>query len=230
MANGTMPIATGGFVEPKANDRLKNSFSSWFWGSLAGAAALHFGLLAFWPDMEAADVSIVTQEIEQIEFIQEFEIPPPPEQIARPAIPVISTNINISDDITIGEVTFNENPVRDLPPPPTNTGVATSNEPAFVPTEVRPQLRNSSAIGTQIERRYPAMLKDAGIGGTTTLWIYVGEQGEVLETRVYNSSGYEQLDQIAEQIIVEMAQFSPAMNRDQRVAVWTQLPITFRVE
>lgn len=229
MADIAMPTGAG-FVEPVANDRLKNSFNSWFWGSLLAATLAHFAMMAFWPEMTAQDVSISEAVIDQIEFIQEFEIPPPPQQIARPAIPVISTNINISDDITIGEVTFSENPVSELPPPPTGTGVATSNEPAFTPTEVRPQLRNSSAIGQQIERRYPTMLKDAGIGGTTVLWIYIGEQGEVLETRVYESSGYAQLDQVAESVIRETAQFSPAMNRDQRVPVWTQLPITFRVD
>jgi TonB family protein len=218
------------YVEPVANDRLKSSFSSWFYGSLMVATLLHFAMIALWPQMEAETFTITESVIDQIELVQEFELPPPPQQISRPAIPVISTNINISDDITIGEVTFNENPVSELPPPPTGTGVATGNEPAFTPTEVRPQLRNGSAIGQQIERRYPTMLKDAGIGGTTTLWIYIGENGEVLETRVYESSGYEQLDQVAEAVIRETAQFSPAMNRDQRVPVWTQLPITFRVD
>lgn len=229
MAEITMP-AHGGFVEPVANDRLKNSFNSWFWGSLLAATVAHFAMMAFWPEMETADVAIAETAIDQIEFVQEFELPPPPQAISRPAIPVISTNINISDDITIGEVTFSENPVSELPPPPTGTGVATSNEPAFVPTEVRPQLRNGGAIGQQIERRYPTMLKDAGIGGTTTLWIFIGEQGEVVETRIFESSGYDQLDQVAEQVIRETAQFSPAMNRDQRVPVWIQLPVTFRVD
>src|SRR5690606_31038662 len=102
--------------------------------------------LAFWPEMTAQDVSIADSQIEQIEFVQEFEIPPPPEQIARPAIPVISTNIDIADDITIGAVTFDDNPVENLPPPPTGTGVSASNEPAFTPTEVRPQLRNAHAV------------------------------------------------------------------------------------
>ena len=116
MANESMPMPTGGFVEPVANDRLKNSFGTWFWGSLLVATLLHFIIIAFYPEMTAQDVSIVSEQLEQVEIIQEFEIPPPPEQIARPAVPVLSTDINISEDITIGEVTFDENPVSDLPP------------------------------------------------------------------------------------------------------------------
>jgi periplasmic protein TonB len=227
MANETMPVPMG-YVEPRANDRLKNSFNTWFWGSLTAAAAVHFLALNFWPDMTAADVSITSTQIEQIEIMQEFEIPPPPEQIARPAIPVLSTDINITEDITIAEVTFGENPVGDLPPPPSGAGVNVSDQPTFTPFEVRPELRNRAAYGQALERRYPPMLKDAGIGGTVVLWVFIAEDGRVQNTRVVTSSGYEQLDRVAEDVMREVAQFSPALNRDQRVPVWIQIPVTFQ--
>ncbi len=115
-------------------------------------------------------------------------------------------------------------------PPVARAPGATDSEPRFTPTEVRPTLRNSSAVAAAIANRYPAMLKDAGIGGTTTLWILIGEQGEILETRTYNSSGYEQLDRVAEQLIRDIAEFTPARNGDRSIAVWTQLPITFRAQ
>jgi TonB family protein len=227
MANETMAMPTGIF-EPRANDKLKNSFNNWFWGSLFAAAGIHFAFLALWPEMTAADVSIVSMELEQIEVIQEFEIPPPPEQIQRPAVPVLSTDINIADDITIGQVTFDDNPVSDLPPPPTGSQVNVSDQPTFTPFEVRPELRNRAAYGQALERRYPPMLKDAGIGGTVTLWVFINEDGRVENTRIVNSSGYEQLDLVAESVMREVAQFSPALNRDQRVPVWIQIPVTFQ--
>src|SRR5690554_1484772 len=128
MANGatTAPLP---YVEPAANDRLKQGFNSWFWGGIAAAAVAHFAIFAFWPQMEAADVSSQTTELQQIEVLQEFEIPPPPEQIVRPAVPVISTDVDLADDITIGEVTFEENPVSELPPPPSGRGVDLSEQP-----------------------------------------------------------------------------------------------------
>ena len=89
MANGTM-AAPAPYVQPTANDRLTRGFGNWFWGGIAAAALIHFAVMAFWPSMEAADVSINSEEIEQIEVVQEFEIPPPPEQIVRPAVPVMS--------------------------------------------------------------------------------------------------------------------------------------------
>jgi TonB family protein len=229
MANGTLPMP-GAYVEPVANDRLKNSFNSWFWGSLVAAAAIHFLAIAFFPEFAAEDVSFTSEQLEQVEIIQEFEIPPPPEQIARPAVPVLSTDISISDDITIGEVTFDENPVSDLPPPPTGSGVNVADQPTFTPYEVRPELRNRGEYGTALQRQYPPMLRDAGIGGTVTLWVFINEGGDVENTRIVNSSGYEQLDQVAESVMRDVAQFSPALNRDQRVPVWIQIPVTFQTQ
>lgn len=225
MANGTMALP--GYVEPAANDRLKKSSNSYFWGAVLVATILHFSLLAFWPDMTAADMSISSAEMEQIEILNEFEIPPPPEQIQRPAIPVISTDINISDDITISEVTFEANPVSDLPPPPSGGNIDISEQPVFTPMEVRPELRNRSAFIQQLERRYPPMLKDAGIGGTVNVWVFINERGQVTNARVQESSGYPQLDAVAEQLMREVAQFSPAVNRDQNVPVWISIPVTF---
>lgn len=227
MVNGTITAPTP-FVEPTANDRLKAGFSSWFWGGIAAASLLHFAFLAFWPTMQAADVSIRSAEIQQIEVPPEIEIPPPPEEIVRPAVPVLSTDINISEDITIGEVTFDENPVSSLPPPPTGRGVDLSAQPAFTPREVEPELRNMNDFRRAMERAYPPMLKDAGIGGRVMLWVFVNEQGEVANVRIYESSGYEQLDQAAEKVMRETAKFSPALNREQKVPVWVAMPVTFQ--
>lgn len=227
MANGTMtmPAPLG---HPTANDRLKDRFNNWFWGAIAAAAILHFVLLAFFPDMEAADVSIQSDELEQIDLVQEFEIPPPPEQIQRPAVPVLSTDVTIDEDITIAEVTFDENPVTDLPPPPTGSGVDISEQPAYTPYEVKPEMRNRAEFARLLERNYPPMLKDAGIGGRTVLWVFIDEDGQVENTRVQESSGHEELDQAAMDVITQ-AQFSPALNRDQRVPVWIAIPVNWTV-
>ena len=40
-----------------ANDKLKASFQSWFWGSIMAATVIHFCLFNFWPEMTAADIA-----------------------------------------------------------------------------------------------------------------------------------------------------------------------------
>jgi hypothetical protein len=40
-------------LQETANERLKRSFSSWFWGSMILATVVHFGMFAFWPELTA---------------------------------------------------------------------------------------------------------------------------------------------------------------------------------
>ncbi|SVE22700.1 uncharacterized protein METZ01_LOCUS475554, partial [marine metagenome] len=72
------------------NDRFKRSFASWFWSSMIAATVVHFMLFQFWPTLTAEDVSFTVEELETIELPPEIEIPPPPEQISRPATPVMA--------------------------------------------------------------------------------------------------------------------------------------------
>ena len=209
-----------------ANDRFKQGFGNWFWGSLLVAAVLHFLMFAFWPEMSTADVSFTTEELEAIELPPEVEIPPPPEQIARPATPVISDAV-IDEDVTIASTTFEDNPIENLPPPPT----ASANEdlsaaPRFTPFTVRPELRNRAEVARALERNYPPLLRDAGIGGETLVWFFIDENGRVQKTQINKSSGYEALDKAA-LTVDEQMQFSPALNRDKKVPVWVAIPIVF---
>ena len=210
------------------NDRFKRSFGSWFWGSMIAATILHFMLFQFWPTLTAEDVSFTAEELEMIELPPEIEIPPPPEAISRPATPVMAT-ADIDDDITIAPTTFADNPIEDLPPPPSDDGITDiSAAPVFTPMTVRPEIRNRSEIVAALMREYPPILRDAGIEGTVEVWFFISEAGVVEDQRVSKTSGQEQFDQAALRV-AEIIEFTPALNRDQRVAVWIQLPITFQV-
>jgi periplasmic protein TonB len=229
MANGTATMPTP-FKHTTANDRLKNSFNSWFWGSIAAAALIHFLVIGFMPTATPEDWGIASREMEAIEIPPQVEIPPPPQDIPRPAVPVISTNINIDQDITIAEVTFDRNPVENLPPPPTGSQVDLSEQPAFTPRTVEPRLGDAARnqLMRHLERNYPPALRDAGIAGRVVLWVFINEQGQVQNTRVVESSGYPQFDALAQEALRTVS-FSPAMNRDQRVPVWVQLPVAYQV-
>lgn len=207
-----------------ANDRFKEGASSWFWGSLTAAAVLHFLLFSFLPALQGSDWSISASEMEAVPPPPEVEIPPPPEQIARPATPVVA-EADIDEDITIAPTTFDENPIDQLPPPPSSSDDL-SNAPAFTPMDVEPVLQNASEVSRALERAYPPLLRDAGIGGTVLVWFFIDEEGKVQNSEVNTSSGHQGLDQIAIDI-AELYQFSPALNRDQRVPVWVSIPIHF---
>ena len=176
------------------NDRFKRSFGSWFWGSMITATVLHFMLFQFWPTQTAEELSFTAEELKLIELPPEIEIPPPPEAITRPATPVMALT-EIDDDITITPTTFADNPIDDLPPLPTHEAPDISVAPVFTPMTVRPEIRNRAEIQQALMTQYPAMLRNAGIGGTVELWFFISKEGRVLDRRVFTSSGYVQLDE-----------------------------------
>lgn len=221
-----MAIAQAEYPET-ANDRMKKSFSTWFWGSMIVATVIHFGVFAYWPEMQAEDISYTAEELTSIELPPEIEIPPPPQSIARPATPVIA-EASIDEDITIAPTTFEENPVEDLPPPPEEKQTDLSAQPTFTPFTVAPSFLNREEIVRAMEREYPPLLRDAGIGGTVKVFFFIDENGIVQDTRIDVSSGHQALDDAALKVST-VYRFSPALNRDKKVPVWVSFPITFQV-
>jgi protein TonB len=214
-------------TQKTANERLKDSFSTWFWGSMIVATLVHFGVFALWPELTAEDISYTPEELEAIELPPEIEIPPPPKSIARPATPVIAS-ADIDEDITIAPTTFEENPVEDLPPPPEEKAQDLSAAPTFTPFTVAPSILNRDEVVRAMEREYPPLLRDAGIGGTVKVYFFIDENGTVQDTRIDQSSGHQALDEAALKV-ANIYRFSPALNRDKKVPVWVSFPITFQV-
>ena len=213
--------------ETTANDRFKRSFSSWSWGSITAATALHFAIFAWLPSMQAEDMTFSETEIEVLDAVPEVEIPPPPETIRRPATPVITT-AQIDEEITIEVTTFEQWDAEDLPPPPDQAQtVDISAAPQFVVHTQKPAMLNEPEVVRSTQREYPALLRDAGIGGTTVIHLFINEQGIVENTLVSVSSGHKGLDDAALKVGL-VARFSPAKNRDKTVALWIELPITFK--
>ena len=212
-------------VHETANDAFKRNASNWLSYGLIGAVAVHFALFAFFPKLQAADLSGAGDALETIELPPEVKIPPPPEQISRPATPKVSA-ADILEDVTIAPTTFESNPVENLPPPP-KTG-SPADRPSFIPYDVPPKLKNPGDIQRLLQRLYPSQLREAGIEGTVVLWIYIDENGAVMKTQVQKSSGYDAMDKAAMGTADKM-KFSPAKNRDKKTPVWVAQAITFEV-
>ena len=101
-----------------------------------------------------------------------------------------------------------------------------SERPQSVAHTVKPQLLNMDEAVAAIEKEYPTLLRDAGIGGTTTVHLFLDRTGKVANVLVKESSGRVALDQAALRV-GRVARFSPAMNGDEAVAIWAPLHITF---
>lgn len=211
-----------------ANDRFKKGFNDWFWIALIVATVLHAGIFFVSPTFGTEDYSFSADEIESIELPDEIEIPPPPEAIARPATPVIS-DATVEEDLTIAPTTFEDNPIENLPPPPSGDEGDISAAPTFTPMTVAPSMKNNREIARALEKFYPPLLRDAGIGGTVNVWFFIDENGRVQKTQINETSGYDAFDEAALKV-ADIMEFSPAYNRDQKVPVWVALDITFEVQ
>ena len=212
--------------EMTANDRFKDASGTRFWGGLILATSFHIGLFSLWPELTAQDFSFDSRELEAIELPPEVEIPPEPKAISRPQRPVIAPT-EIDTEITMGLTTLDAYEPEDLPPPPDTVDVqGTLNVPFFTPMTVRPGIKNREEVRRALEREYPALLRDVGIGGTVQVWFFIDEEGTVQQTRIHTSSGHRGLDEAALKV-AEVIRFTPALNRDTRVPVWISLPITF---
>ncbi len=214
---------------PSANERLKQSFSPVFWIGMIAATVCHFALFALWPELRARDVSVHDRDVVSVNLPPEVEIPPAPTAIARPATPVMATAA-VSKDVTIAPTTFEQNKVQNLPPPPKqNTDADLAKAPVFTPYTVAPSILNKADVVREMERSYPPVLRDAGIGGTVIVYFFIDENGVVEDHRIWKSSGHPMLDSAAIKV-ADVYRFSAALNRDKRVPVWVQFPITFQVQ
>ncbi|MBT8396940.1 MAG: energy transducer TonB [Gemmatimonadetes bacterium] len=231
MSSIAVPALTGAKQKPpSANDHLKGLFGAVFWSSMILATGIHFAVFSWFPEMTTEDVSFFVQELEAITLPPEIEIPAPPEAIARPAVPVIAVG-NIDENITIAPTTFESNPVKELPPPPTlseSGAESLAAAPTFTPYTVRPDIKNREEVRRALQREYPPLLREAGLGGEVLVWFFIDEEGRVVRTQIHQSSGHEAFDNAALEV-ADIIRFTPALNRDKRVPVWISIPITFTV-
>lgn len=103
-----------------------------------------------------------------------------------------------------------------------------AENPTFTPFTDAPDIVNREEVISSLEREYPALLRDAGIGGTTNVWFFINAQGELEDMRIQKSSGHDALDEAALRVAAGI-RFTPALNEEEPVPVWVAFPITFQV-
>ena len=94
---------------------------------------------------------------------------------------------------------------------------------------VQPEITNRSEMEEALTREYPRSLRNAGVGGQVIVYLFISETGQVLDKRVSQTSGREELDAAALRV-ADVFRFTPAWIEGEVVQVWIQLPITFAVQ
>ena len=133
--------------------------------------------------------------------------------------------IGLSDSVGVA-VGVTECPGGDLARGPLVPGGMTPDVqvvPAFTDP---PQLLNRGDLIRAIDQEYPPDLRDAGERGTSLVYFLVNAVGVAEDILLAESSGFDAFDQAALRIASSF-EFSPAVDGDEPVEAWVQVPITF---
>lgn len=210
-----------------ANMRLHGDYGRYLKWFTAGAIVIHALVLFFLVTPTGEGFEARAEAIEVIELPPEIRIPPPPEEIARPATPVIAEE-PIEEDITIAETVIEENePVPDAPPPvPQQENVGSTY--TFTPFTVKPKCE-TNCTADDVLRHLPAMVSRSGVQCDLTVGLRIDTGGSVTATQILQSSGNSSCD-AATEAWAKTTHWTTAYNRDQPVVVWIAQPVTITTE
>ncbi len=90
----------------------------------------------------------------------------------------------------------------------------------------QPVISNRSEISAALRRERPRELRS--VGGQVMVLFLVSETGQVVESRLGQTSGHEELDAAALRV-ARIVRFRPALDSDEWVQAWIRLPMLFPV-
>jgi len=210
-----------------ANAELHGEYPRYFRWFTVAAVVVHALLIIFFVTPQGEGFTKDSEELEVIDIPPEIKIPPPPEEIARPATPVVADE-PVEEDITIAETVIEEN--QDVPeaPPPPSGEPDVGNTFTFTPYTEKPKCK-SGCSPEDILRHVPPVLQRSGVSCQLTIGIRVDTSGKVTATDLLQPSGNRGCDQAA-QAWARTTTWTTAMNRDQPVVVWIAQPVSIETQ
>lgn len=201
-----------------ANVKFKKGYNRYLRNSLFGAIAIHFLVFYFTPQFEFKPYVLREEYFEAIDLPEQFDIPPPPQEIAQPAIPIeAAEGEEVDDEADMAPTTFDD--IDDLPPPPPPPS---EQSQAFYAFDEPPVLIK------HVSPRYPDLARQAGIEGTVLLRVLVGKDGKVISATVLQSDVTPMMEKSAISAAKQF-RFKPAKQRTVPVKATMMVPIRFKL-
>ena len=222
-----MPPTDDVAVFVTANELMKERSKAWLPRSITIAVLLHVAVFTLSPDMSTAGESAVATTTDVI-IPAKVDWPEPPPPIETPALPIVGS-LDIDPQVTIGSTDPDAYTTDILPPPARQDSGDRAEFERITPSMVAPRLLNPEDVQRELRRTYPAILRDAGIGGDVDVNLWLDENGDVVKAEIGRSSGYALLDEAALKVVDAM-RLAPALNRGSAVRVIVTVPVQFRVQ
>jgi protein TonB len=197
-----------------ANTEFKAQYTKYLEIGLLLAILIHAVAFAFWPEYVPSVYKLREERIEVVEIPPEIEIPPPPEEIARPEVAVeVEASDEASEEETIAPTFLDAENLPPAPPPP-------PPEPEmFFAFDTYPVVTKSATP------KYPEMARKAEVEGIVVVMVTIDEGGRVINAWIAESSA-EVLNQSAIEAAYEF-RFTPAKQRDVAVKATISIPFRF---
>ncbi len=197
-----------------ANIEFKAKYPKYVQISLLMALLIHAVAFAFWPEYVPGVYRLREEKLEIFDIPPEIEIPPPPEEIARPEVAVeVEASDDASEDETIAPTFLDAENLPPAPPPP-------PPEPEmFFAFDTYPVVTRSA---TPV---YPELARKAEVEGTVVVMATIDESGNVMSAWIANTTA-EVLNQSALDAAYKF-KFTPAKQRDVAVKATISIPFRF---
>lgn len=134
---------------------------------------------------------------------------PPAVRIPPPSTPILRPPAPVAEPLAVREA-----PEPEVP------------EPVYIPYDVAPRLVNLDQVLSALRDGYPQGLPEEAGASVVILWLFVDVAGQVTHIRLRESSGYDPLDRLAQDVAPMMA-YRPALHLDEPIGVWVQQQIRF---
>jgi periplasmic protein TonB len=195
---------------------VKKGYSKILRWSLLFSFVIITNIFLFSPTYIPNPYTLEEEIFEVVEIPDDIQIPPPPQEIEMPKVPVqIEISDEASDEDTIEDTSFDF--TDDIPPPATNLGGGTK---VFYAFDDPPQVVYRAPV------RYPSIAREAEMEGVVNVLIFVDERGNVFNVQVLSAS----VPQILKDEAVRSAwkwRFKPGKQRNQAVKTTISVPIQF---
>jgi protein TonB len=200
------------------NAKFKKGYTRYLRNSLWGAIAIHFLLFYFTPQFEFKPYVLREEYFEAIDLPEQFDIPPPPQEVAQPAIPMeAAEGEEVDDETEIAPTSFDR--IEDVPPPPPPPSEQAREFYAFDEPPV---------LVRYVSPKYPDLARQAGIEGTVLIRVLVGEDGKVINASIIQSDVTPAMEKAGLEAAKKFL-FKPAKQRTVPVKAHMAVPIRFKL-
>jgi len=183
------------------------------------AVAFHVIMVALTPKITYKPFVLREQYLQAVELPTQFELPPPPKEVAAPVVPIEAAEGEEADADAGDIAPTSFATIEDVPPPPPPPSEQAQEFYAFDEAPV---------LLKYISPKYPELALQAGIEGTVLLNVLVGDDGKVLQVSVIQSDVTPAMEKTAMEAAKQFL-FKPAKQRTVPVKARMAIPIRFKL-